>query len=253
MSDVRSPAVRILVVEDHDELADALTVNLTSEGYAVECARSGREALLSVRSRVPDLILLDLHLPRLNGFEVLRELRGRGIWCPVLILSALGTMDDKLEGFRLGADDYVTKPFTLAELLCRVRALLRRTSGGGESAGAESSGGAAGGASTASASTGAAPAVGASAAGAPNVIGFSDEELVARFRLTQRQATVARMLAHGLTNVEIAESLGITRLTARNHAERVLAKIGVSSRGRVAAALRAAYDADQATGGDASA
>jgi DNA-binding response OmpR family regulator len=215
-SDLPSQQPRVLVVEDHDDLAEALALNLAHAGYAVECARDGRHALMTVHARVPDLVLLDLNLPRLDGFAVLERLRAGGIWCPVLILSARGAPDDKVEGFRLGADDYLTKPFTLAELLGRVRALLRRS--------------------------GALPAP---AAGARDVIGYTDEELVARFGLTGRQAEVTRMLAQGLTNPEIAEALAISRLTARNHVEQVLAKVGVASRGRVAAAVRAAYDADR--------
>jgi DNA-binding response OmpR family regulator len=217
-------APRILVVEDQTDLAEALALNLGHAGYAVELARDGRHALLCVRAHVPDLVLLDVGLPRLDGFAVLEQLRADGIWCPVLILSARGAPDDKVEGFRLGADDYVTKPFTLAELLSRVRALLRR-------------------AAPASATTTAAP----TAAAPPDIIGYTDAELVARFGLTQRQATVARMLARGLTNPEIAEVLAISPITARNHVERVLAKVGVPTRGRVAAAVRAAYDAERGT------
>lgn len=220
------PRLRILVVEDHTDLAEALAVNLGHAGYAVECAGDGREALLAVRGRTPDLILLDLNLPRLDGFSVLRTLRDEGIWCPVLILSARGESADKVEGFELGADDFVTKPFTVAELLARVAALLRRaalgvspTSGGGEPAEAPPG----------------------------DVIGYSDQELVARFGLTARQAAIARLLARGLTNPEIAALLTISRFTVRNHAEQVLAKLGVANRGRIAAALRAAYDADRSS------
>ena len=212
---------RILVVEDHTDLAEALAVNLAHEGYAVECVRDGLHAVASVRARPPALVVLDLGLPRLDGFGVLRQLREAGIWCPVLILSARGAPDDKVEGFRLGADDYVTKPFALAELLSRVRALLRRAAG---------------------------PPPAAPPAPAPppaDLVGYRDDELVARFGLTLRQAAVARMLAQGLTNPEIADALGIRRLTARNHVEQVLAKVGVTNRGRVAAAIRAAYDADR--------
>jgi DNA-binding response OmpR family regulator len=228
-SDLPSQQPRVLVVEDHDDLAEALALNLAHAGYAVECARDGRHALMTVHARVPDLVLLDLNLPRLDGFAVLERLRAGGIWCPVLILSARGAPDDKVEGFRLGADDYLTKPFTLAELLGRVRALLRRSGALPAPAGANA----------------AAPDAPAPAAGARDVIGYTDEELVARFGLTGRQAEVTRMLAQGLTNPEIAEALAISRLTARNHVEQVLAKVGVASRGRVAAAVRAAYDADR--------
>ena len=227
----RPPArARILVVEDHDDLAEALAINLTHAGHDVERVRDGREALLAVRARMPDLILLDLNLPRMDGFSVLDRLRGEGMWMPVLILSARGASADKVEGFRLGADDYVTKPFSVGELLGRVCALLRRAAA----------------TRAAEAALAQTPAEGTTVPSAPaDVIGYSDEELVARFGLTLRQAAVARLLARGLTNPEIASALSISRFTARNHAEQVLAKIGVVSRGRVAAALRAAYDADQ--------
>ncbi len=231
MSDRASARARILIVEDHDDLAEALAINLSHAGHDVERVRDGREALMSVRARMPDLILLDLNLPRMDGFSVLDRLRNDGVWMPVLILSARGASADKVEGFRLGADDYVTKPFSVGELLGRVSALLRRS------------------AAARAAEAASAPAAGASGASAPgetpDVIGYTDEELVARFGLTLRQAAVARLLARGLTNPEIAETLAISRFTARNHAEQVLAKLGVVSRGRVAAALRAAYDADQ--------
>ncbi len=228
MSDRASPRARILIVEDHDDLAEALAINLSHAGHDVERVRDGRDALMAVRQRTPDLILLDLNLPRMDGFSVLDRLRNDGVWMPVLILSARGASADKVEGFRLGADDYVTKPFSVGELLGRVSALLRRAAAARAAEPAPAS-------SAASAATGE----------APDVIGYTDEELVARFGLTLRQAAVARLLARGLTNPEIAEALAISRFTARNHAEQVLAKLGVVSRGRVAAALRAAYDADQ--------
>jgi DNA-binding NarL/FixJ family response regulator len=239
MTDGRLTGARILIVEDHDDLAEALAHNLRHEGYAAECVPDGRDALFAIRRRVPDLVVLDLNLPRLDGFGVLERLRDEGAGCPVLILSARGTPGDKVEGFRLGADDYVTKPFTVAELLGRVRALLRRTL-------PPSPGGAP--------PPGIGPSLAASLAppaAAPrdpvgyDVIGYTDAELVARFGLTLRQAGVARLLARGLTNPEIADLLAISRFTVRNHAEQVLAKLGVTSRGRVASALRAAYDADR--------
>lgn len=230
-----SDPLRILLVEDQDDLAEALALNLDHLGYAVECVRDGRHALLAARARPPHLVLLDLGLPRLDGFGVLEQLRAGGIWCPVLILTARSAAADKVEGFRLGADDYVTKPFTLAELLGRVRALLRRATQGPSP--------------VTDGARRADPSAAAEAAlpgtGPADVIGYADEELVARFGLTLRQARVTRLLAQGLTNPEIAEVLGISRLTVRNHVEQVLGKVGVSSRGRVAAAVRAAYDADR--------
>jgi DNA-binding response OmpR family regulator len=121
---------RVLVVEDQRDLASLLAHNLRHEGLDVRTVEDGREALPTVRSWHPDLVILDLMLPGLDGFEVLRSLRGAGHELPVLILSARGEEQDKIRGFRLDADQYVTKPFSLVELLERVHALLRRSARG---------------------------------------------------------------------------------------------------------------------------
>lgn len=117
---------RILVVEDQADLADLVARNLVLEGFDVRTAADGRAVLPLVRSWRPDLVILDLMLPGLDGFEVLRALRGVDRRLPVIILSARGEEADKVRGFRLDADQYVTKPFGLLELLERVHALLRR-------------------------------------------------------------------------------------------------------------------------------
>jgi len=117
---------RILVVEDNADLAYGLRNNLEIEGHAVEVAPDGEHGLRSAQESF-DLVLLDLMLPKLDGFRVLRELRAAGIDTPVLILTARGEEADIVRGLRLGADDYVTKPFGILELLARVEALLRRT------------------------------------------------------------------------------------------------------------------------------
>jgi DNA-binding response OmpR family regulator len=117
---------RILVVEDNRNLATGLRNNLEIEGYEVEVASDGATGLQLARSIAPDLIVLDLMLPGMDGYRVLRTLREEGIDTPVLILSARGEETDKVLGFHLGADDYVAKPFGLLELLARVDALLRR-------------------------------------------------------------------------------------------------------------------------------
>ncbi|HEX2187363.1 MAG TPA: response regulator transcription factor [Longimicrobiaceae bacterium] len=122
---------RILVVEDNADLAYGLRNNLEIEGYEVEVAEDGEEGLARARDAEPDLVVLDLMLPRLDGFRVLKSLRADGSEVPVLILTARGEEADKVLGFRLGADDYVTKPFGVLELLARVSALLRRTRAGG--------------------------------------------------------------------------------------------------------------------------
>jgi two-component system, OmpR family, alkaline phosphatase synthesis response regulator PhoP len=117
---------RILVVEDNANLATGLRNNLEIEGYAVDVARDGPAALAMVRDRPPDLVILDLMLPQVDGYRVLQALRDGGHEMPVVILTARGAEAEKVLGFRLGADDYVTKPFGLMELLARVRAHLRR-------------------------------------------------------------------------------------------------------------------------------
>lgn len=116
----------ILVIEDNALLAAGVRSNLEFEGYAVRVAATGEEGLRLARAKRDALIVLDLMLPDLDGFRVLRELRERGVDTPVLILTARGDEADKVRGFRFGADDYVTKPFGLMEFLARVEALLRR-------------------------------------------------------------------------------------------------------------------------------
>ena len=119
---------RVLIVEDNADLAYGLQNNLEIEGYEVEVALDGAEGLARAAAVQPDLVILDLMLPGLDGYRVLKALRERGDQTPVLILTAHGAEADKVRGFRLGADDYVTKPFGLLELMARVGALLRRTS-----------------------------------------------------------------------------------------------------------------------------
>ena len=118
---------RVLVVEDQPDLGALLAHNLRLEGLDVRTVEDGREVLGLVRSWAPDLVLLDLMLPGMDGFEVLRAIRATARDLPVLILSARGEEQDKIRGFRLDADQYVTKPFSLLELLERVHALLRRS------------------------------------------------------------------------------------------------------------------------------
>jgi DNA-binding response OmpR family regulator len=119
--------IRVLVAEDDTGLAFGLRNNLEIEGYEVDLAATGTEALTMVRHRSPALIILDLMLPETDGYRVLRRIRDEGLNTPVLILTARGEETDKVLGFRLGADDYVTKPFSVLEVLARVGALLRRS------------------------------------------------------------------------------------------------------------------------------
>ena len=118
---------RILVIEDNPDLAFGLRYNLEIDGYVVEIAADGNAGLARALAGKFDVIVLDLMLPGLDGFRVLRALRERGDRTPVLILTARGQEEDKVRGLRLGADDYVTKPFGVLELMACVEALLRRT------------------------------------------------------------------------------------------------------------------------------
>jgi DNA-binding response OmpR family regulator len=117
---------RILVVEDDPDMAMGLRDNLQFEGYAVTVASSGEKGLEAAGSDRPHLILLDVMLPGIDGFEVCRRLRARGVKCPILMLTARGQEIDKVRGLELGADDYITKPFGVRELLARIKAALRR-------------------------------------------------------------------------------------------------------------------------------
>ncbi len=117
---------RILVIEDNADLAFAVTTALQSEGFDVAVAGTGPDGVDRARQRDADLIILDLMLPGFDGYRVIRELRGEGVETPILVLTARGEEADKVRGLRLGADDYVTKPFGAMELLARVEALLRR-------------------------------------------------------------------------------------------------------------------------------
>ncbi len=119
-------APRLLVVEDDPSILFGLRINLEGEGYVVATAEDGERGLALAQGEPWDLVVLDLMLPRMNGFEVVSTLRSSGDRTPVLILSARGAENDMIMGLDLGADDYVTKPFAVGELLARVRAALRR-------------------------------------------------------------------------------------------------------------------------------
>jgi two-component system alkaline phosphatase synthesis response regulator PhoP len=117
---------RILIVDDEPEIVRGLEDNLRFEGYQTFTAADGRQALTVAAREAPDLILLDLMMPGLSGWDVCRELRTQGIDVPIIMLTARGEESDRVRGLELGADDYITKPFSLRELLARVRAVLRR-------------------------------------------------------------------------------------------------------------------------------
>ena len=117
---------RILVVDDEPSIVDAVATSLRYEGFDVAQAMTGRAALTAVETSPPDLIVLDVMLPDLDGFEITRRLRSDGVTCPVLFLTARDAVADKVTGLTVGGDDYVTKPFALAEIVARARAVLRR-------------------------------------------------------------------------------------------------------------------------------
>ncbi|MCG6962884.1 MAG: response regulator transcription factor [Acidobacteria bacterium] len=118
--------MRILVVEDDSHIADFLERGLSENGYAVDVANSAETALELVSEGVHDALIVDLMLPRMDGLTFIERCRGQGVGAPVLILSALRSVEDRVRGLHLGGDDYLTKPFALAELLARLHALLRR-------------------------------------------------------------------------------------------------------------------------------
>ena len=119
-------AKHILVIEDDESITLGLRMNLEAEGYRVSIAADGEDGLAKARREPVNLVILDVMLPKVNGFEILRTLRGEGHDVPIIMLSARGAEMDKVMGLELGAEDYITKPFSLAELFARVKAVLRR-------------------------------------------------------------------------------------------------------------------------------
>ena len=128
-----TPSTSVLIVEDEDSFIDALTLGLTREGFKVSVARDGAEALDLFDDVAPDLVLLDVMLPKISGIDVCRELRARSR-VPIIMVTARNAEIDAVVGLEVGADDYVTKPFRLRELIARVRASLRRVPAGEEEA-----------------------------------------------------------------------------------------------------------------------
>jgi two-component system OmpR family response regulator len=124
------PEARLLVVDDEPNIRELLSASLRFAGFEVTTAASGGEALDRVRLDRPDLVVLDIMLPGLDGLAVVRQLRGTGVHVPVLFLTAKDAAEDRVAGLTLGGDDYVTKPFSLEEVIARIRAILRRTHGG---------------------------------------------------------------------------------------------------------------------------
>ena len=124
---------KILIIEDQEDLVKGLILNLEDEGYEVDYALDGKEGLGKALKEKPDLILLDIMLPGMNGLEICKELRQNKLDIPIVMLTAKGDEIDKVIGLEIGADDYISKPFSIRELLARVKAHLRRENRGGES------------------------------------------------------------------------------------------------------------------------
>ncbi len=118
--------MRILLVEDDEKLNQSLAFQLEAEGFPTDTCRDGEEALYYIGEHIHDLILLDRMLPQISGTEVLQQMRKDGNQTPVILITALGTLDDKVTGLDLGADDYLVKPFAFAELMARIRCVTRR-------------------------------------------------------------------------------------------------------------------------------
>jgi two-component system, OmpR family, response regulator len=127
----KQPEAQLLVVEDEPNILELLAASLRYAGFEVISASAGTEAVQAAQRHRPDLIVLDVMLPDMDGFDVVRRLRGGGDRIPVVFLTARDNMDDKIRGLTLGGDDYVTKPFSLEEVIARIRAVLRRTRGNG--------------------------------------------------------------------------------------------------------------------------
>jgi two-component system, OmpR family, response regulator len=123
-------APRLVVVDDEPNIVELLSASLRYAGFDVSSARSGREAVERIRDVRPDLVILDVLMPGVDGFSVLRQLRGNGVDIPVLFLTAKDAHEDRIAGLTLGADDYVTKPFSLVEVIARIHAILRRAGNG---------------------------------------------------------------------------------------------------------------------------
>jgi len=118
--------MRVLVIEDESKTAAYLEQGLSEAGFVVDVARRGDEGYLRARTGAPDLVVLDITLPRRDGWQILRDLRGQGVDIPILCLTARDAVSDRVRGLDLGADDYLVKPFAFSELLARIRSLLRR-------------------------------------------------------------------------------------------------------------------------------
>jgi two-component system OmpR family response regulator len=125
---VSEAPTRVLVVDDELNITELVSLGLRYEGFDVSSARDGRGALRAIREFKPELVILDVTMPDIDGFEVVRRMRAEGLWMPVIFLTARDATEDKVAGLTVGGDDYLAKPFSLDELIARVRAMVRRNS-----------------------------------------------------------------------------------------------------------------------------
>lgn len=196
---------RLLIVDDEPNLLRAVAACLRAEGYEVDAVRSGEEALVHVAQSLPDLIVSDIRMPRMDGHALARQLRSnsRTDLIPIVFLTAKGDMSDRIAGFRLGVDAYLAKPFEPDELLAVIANILKRV----ERTHAEI-----------------ARLVGKTS----EELSFSDEEL------TEAEQRIALAVAQGLSNKEIASELSISVRTVENHISHVLAKKNFGNRVEIA-------------------
>lgn len=209
-------AERLLVVDDEPNLLRAVAVTLRAEGYEVTTARNGKEALVQVARSVPDLIVSDIRMPVMDGYQLARSLRGapHTSLVPIVFLTAKGETEDRVEGFRTGVDAYLTKPFEPEELLAVIRNILNRV----ERTHAQI-----------------ARLVGADEGEAVYV---RDEEL------TEAEWRVAEAVARGLSNKEIAAELGISVRTVENHISHILSKKNFANRVEIARLVLESKDSE---------
>jgi DNA-binding NarL/FixJ family response regulator len=203
---------RLLVVDDEPRLLRALAVDLRGEGYDVTTARSGNEALISVAQKIPDLIVSDIRMPGMDGYELARRLRQNQSTAliPIIFLTAKDTTSDRIEGFRSGVDAYLTKPFEPDELLAVIASILTRVERTHSQI---------------------ARLVGKMEAEKINEQ-FIDEEL------TETETRVAGAVARGLSNKEIAQEFNISVRTVEHHIRHILAKKNFSNRVEIALYVR---------------
>ncbi len=198
---------RLLVVDDEPNLLRAVAACLKSEGYQVKTARSGREALMQLAEAVPDLVVSDIRMPGMDGYQLARQLRGspRTALVPIVFLTAKDETADRIEGFRAGVDAYLTKPFEPDELIAVVNGILNRVERTHSQI---------------------ARLVGSTVQDAP--VTFQDEEL------TEAEDRVALAVSRGLSNKEIAAELEISVRTVENHISHILEKKRFNNRVEIA-------------------